>query len=73
MLLYKCIFVFFSIFPHINCDHHGDQGHAFRISVRIWTWHEGTMKGYEQIIEGHGSNAHERKGEGNEINTNKVT
>ena len=30
------------------------------------------MKGYEQIMEGHGSNAHERKGEGNEINTNKV-
>ena len=31
--------------------------------------------GYEQIMEGHGhgSNAHERKGEGNEINTNKVT
>ena len=43
--------------------------------MRIWTWHAGTMKGYgyEQIMEGHGSNAHERKVEGNEINTNKVT
>ena len=29
--------------------------------------------GYEQIMEGHGSNAHERKVEGHEINTNKVT
>ena len=29
--------------------------------------------GYEQTMEGHGSNAHERNVEGNEINTNKVT
>ena len=71
MLLYDYIF---SIFTHINCDHHGGQGHAFRfLSVRIWTWHAGTMKGYEQIMEEHGSNAHERKVEGHEINTHKVT
>ena len=68
MLLYVCI-CFFSIFTHIECDHHGDHGHAFRIFYLwgFWTWHVGTMKGYEQIMEGHGSNAHERKVEGNEM------
>ena len=41
-------------------------------SVRFCAWHGGTMKGYEQIMEGHGSNAHEKKVEVNEINENKV-
>ena len=39
MLLYECIFVF-SIFTHINCDHHGDQGHAFRIFY-LWGFGHG--------------------------------
>ena len=41
-----------------------DLDMACRDNERIWN---------EQIMEGHGSNAHERKVEGNEINTNKVT
>ena len=42
------------------------------LSVRFWTWHGGTMKGYEQIMEGHENNAHERKVDGNEMHLNKV-
>ena len=51
-----CVYLIFPIFTHINCDHHGGQGHAFRkfLSVRFWTWHGGTMKGYDQTMEGHG-------------------
>ena len=41
-------------------------------SVRFCAWHGGTMKGYEQIMEGHGSNAHEKKVEVNDINERKV-
>ena len=62
-MLCMSVFVFFQ-YSHINCDHHGDRSCIPNIlSVRIWTWHAGTMKGYgyEQIMEGHGSNAHERK------------
>ena len=37
--LYECIFVFFQ-YSHINCDHHGDQGHAFRIFY-LWGFGHG--------------------------------
>ena len=32
--------LFFSIFTHINCDHHDDQGHAFRIFY-LWGFGHG--------------------------------
>ena len=31
---------FFPIFTHINCDHHGDQGHAFGIFY-LWGFGHG--------------------------------
>ena len=34
------VYLFFSIFTHINCDHHGDQGHAFRIFY-LWGFGHG--------------------------------
>ena len=39
MFLYVCAFDF-SIFTHINCDHHGDHGRAFRIFY-LWNFGHG--------------------------------
>ena len=51
MLLYVCIFVFYSIFTHINWPPWWPRSCVPNIlSVRIWTWHGGTMKEYEQIM-----------------------
>ena len=74
MFLYLCIY-FFNIHTYKLWPPWWPRSCIPNIlSVRIWTWHGGTMKGYgyEQIMEGHENSAHERKLEGNEMHWNKV-
>ena len=55
LLLYVCILDFFHFHTYKVWPPRWPRSRIPNsLSVRFWAWHEGTMKGYEQRMEGHG-------------------